>query len=250
MNDITQDLTDKGHEVTNIWNVKKRVTEKPLPIHFIDIKPASNNKEIYNITTLLNTIVQFEAPHSKREIPQCMRCQQFGHTKNYCRNNPRCVKCAAQHITSECPRKAKDDNVQCVNCHEKHPANYRGCMVHKEIQQKNYPRLSERLTETRPTPTEAIYAQTARGHTEPPQTKVPQLHTTNTTHPTLTKVTYAQMTRGHIEQPQTNIPQPHKTKMTNPANELAELKQTMKNILDQMGTRINLITAHFSKNNK
>ena len=108
----------------------------------------------------------------------------------------------------------------------------------------------ECLTETRPTLTDVTYAQTARGHTEPPQTKVPQLHTTNTTHPTLTKVTYAQMTRGHIEQPQTNIPQPHKTKMTNPANELAELKQTMKNLLDQMGTRINLITAHFSKNNK
>ena len=82
LNDITQDLTDKGHEVTNIWNVKQRATKKLLPIHFIGIKPASNNKEIYNITTLLNTIVQFEAPHAKREIPQCMRCQHFGHTKN------------------------------------------------------------------------------------------------------------------------------------------------------------------------
>jgi hypothetical protein len=123
LNDIKQDLKDKGHEVMNIWNVKQRITKKPLPIHFVDIKPCSNNKEIYNITTLLNTIVQFEAPHAKREIPQCMRCQQFGHTKNYCRKNPRCVKCAAQHLTSDCPRTTKDDNVKCVNCHEKHPAN-------------------------------------------------------------------------------------------------------------------------------
>jgi hypothetical protein len=119
LNDIKQDLKDKGHEVINIWNVKQRVTKKPLPIHFIDIKPSGNNKEIYNINTLLNTIVQFEAPHAKREIPQCMRCQQFEHTQNDCRKNQRCVKCAAQHLTSECPRKTKDDNVQCVNCHEK-----------------------------------------------------------------------------------------------------------------------------------
>jgi hypothetical protein len=75
LNDIKQDLKDKGHEVMNISNVKQRVTKKSLPIHFVDIKPSDNNKEIYNITTLLNTIVQFKAHHAKREIPQCMRCQ-------------------------------------------------------------------------------------------------------------------------------------------------------------------------------
>ena len=144
LNDIKKELNVKGHEVTNIWNVKQRAIKKPLPIHFIDIKPSGNNKDIYNITTLLHTIVHFEAPHTKREIPQCMRCQQFGHTKNYCRNNPRCVKCAAQHLTSECPRKTKDDNVLCVNCHEKHPANYRGCIIHKQLQQKMYPALRNR----------------------------------------------------------------------------------------------------------
>ena len=81
LNDIKKELNVKGHEETNIWNVKKRATKKPLPIHFIDLKPSGNNKDIYNITTLMRTIVQFEAPHNKREIPQCMRCQQFGHTK-------------------------------------------------------------------------------------------------------------------------------------------------------------------------
>jgi PAX-interacting protein 1 len=133
LNDIKQSLTDKGHVVTNIWNVKQRVTNKPLPKHFIDIKPH-NNKEIYKINTLLNTIVQLEAPHAKREIPQCMRCQKFGHTKTYCRNKPRCVKFVAEHLTKECPRKVRDDNVKCVNCNEKYPANYRGRMANKKIQ--------------------------------------------------------------------------------------------------------------------
>jgi hypothetical protein len=35
-------------------------------MHFIDIKPNGNNKEIYKINTLSNTVVQFEAPHAER----------------------------------------------------------------------------------------------------------------------------------------------------------------------------------------
>jgi len=73
LSDIKQSLTDKEH-VTNIWNVKQRVTNKPLPMNFIDAKPHDNKKEIYKIHTLLNTTVLFEAPHAKCEIPQWMRC--------------------------------------------------------------------------------------------------------------------------------------------------------------------------------
>jgi len=216
LNNIKQELQDKGHEVMNIWNVKQRVIKKPLHIHFVVIKPSGNNKEICNITTLLNTIVQFEAPHAKREIPQCIRCQQFGHTKNYCKKNPRSVKCAAQHLTSECSRKTKNDNVKCVNCHENHPDKYRGSMIHKQMQQKTYPRQRERLIETKPFPTGVTYAHVAQGQTVPSQTSVSQPHTTNTEHP---------------------------------ANDLTELKQMMKNLLDQMGTLFNLITALVNKKN-
>jgi PAX-interacting protein 1 len=96
-------------------------------MHFIDIKPRDNNKEIYKINTLLNTIVQFEAAHAKREIPQCTYAlPKIWTHKNYCTNNPRCVKCTEEHLTNECPRKVRDENVTCVNCNEKHPVNYRG----------------------------------------------------------------------------------------------------------------------------
>jgi len=61
-------------------------------MHFIDIKPHNNNKEIYKINTLLNTIVQFEVAHAKREIPQRMRCQKFGHTKKLLQKQPKMRK--------------------------------------------------------------------------------------------------------------------------------------------------------------
>jgi len=108
VNNIKQDLKDKGHEVMNIWNVKQRVTKKLLPIHFVDNKPFGNNKDIYNITTLLNPIVQFKAPHAKREILQCMRCQQFGHTQNYCRKKPKMRKvCKLLKLKSTLKKQSK-----------------------------------------------------------------------------------------------------------------------------------------------
>jgi hypothetical protein len=79
--DIKRAIMEKGHEVTNIWKAKQRSTNRPLPLHFTDIKPHPTNKQIYQITTLLHTMVTVEAPHVKRAIPQCTRCQKYGHTK-------------------------------------------------------------------------------------------------------------------------------------------------------------------------
>nr|XP_022914621.1 alpha-tocopherol transfer protein-like [Onthophagus taurus] len=45
----------------------------------------------------------------------------------------RCVKCAGEHWTNKCT-KAKEIPAKCFNCGENHPANYRGCIVIKELQ--------------------------------------------------------------------------------------------------------------------
>jgi hypothetical protein len=221
VNDIKQALKDEGHEVTNIWNVKQRNTNKPLPIHFVDIKPHTTNKDIYKITTLLNTIVKVETPHTKRNIPQCMRCQKYGHTKNYCRNTPRCVKCA-QHLTSECPRKTTDENVRCANCNEPHPANYRGCIIHKQLQQKMYPTLRARQIPLHP-------------------------NSTDQTRPTPNGFTYAQVTQGQHNRPQPNAETTPTVNTEQPSNDLGELKNMMKNLIHQMNTLLNLISALVSK---
>ena len=79
--EIKRSVKNKGHEVSSIWNINQRNTNKPLPMFFVDLKPQDKNKDIYNIKLLLNTCVQFEAPHARREIPQYMKCQRYGHTK-------------------------------------------------------------------------------------------------------------------------------------------------------------------------
>lgn len=214
--DIKISLQEKGHEVTNIWNIKQRITNKPLSMFFVDLKQSNNNKEIYKIKQLLNAVVSFEAPRSNREIPQCTRCQKYGHTKNFCHKNPRCVKCTANHHTRDCPRKTKDDEVKCVNCNESHPANYRGCIVHKQLQEKMYPKLSQKGNQPK---------NISQYNVQP-------------------NITYAQRLRQNM--PQVNYLTNHNATIQQ-SNDMTELKAMMKELINQMGTMMNLISILVNK---
>ena len=91
---ISEELAKIGHQIRSINNINKYDTKQPLPLFLVELEPRNNNKDIYDITKLLNTIVKVEPPRHKKDIPQCIRCQQYGHTKNYCSRTPVCVKCA------------------------------------------------------------------------------------------------------------------------------------------------------------
>ena len=85
-----------------------------------------------------------EPPRHKKEIPQCIKCQQYGHTKNYCNRTPACVKCAKNHLTIHCPSTGKIEEVKCYNCNGKHLASYKGCKARKQLQRKLFPPLRSR----------------------------------------------------------------------------------------------------------
>ena len=133
----------------------------------------------------------------------------------------RCVKCAEHHLTSDCPRKTQDGNVTCVNCNQPHPANYRGCELHKQLQQKIYPKLRERDI---PTP--------------PPRTPPQPLDLSKTEIHTL---------RQFRDNP---APPPLPTQIPQPGNDLTGHTQMKKNLMDQMSTLISLISALVTKENK
>lgn len=144
--EIKNALMERGHFVTNIWNIKQRNTKKPLPIFIIELKPDTNNKEVYNIKTLLHCRMYFEPPRPAREIPQCSNCQQYGHTKKYCRRKPKCIKCAGDHLSALCSRKGKLEDVKCVLCEGNHPANYKGCHIYRQLQKIKFPPPREKRT--------------------------------------------------------------------------------------------------------
>lgn len=140
--DIKADLISKGHLVRYITNVKSKFTKNPLPMFYVDIDPSPNNKQVYDIKKINHCIVQIEAPRSTDDIVQCHRCQQFGHTKTYCRKPFVCVKCGLGHATPEC-QKLIETPPRCVNCLKHHTASYRGCEVYQTL-------LRKRLAERRP----------------------------------------------------------------------------------------------------
>lgn len=102
----------------------------------IFIIKASNElpiNTILGIKFLLNQKVYWQRFHSK-DVAQCKKCQQFLHVAHNCDRKYRCVKCDEDHQPGECSRIDRTQgNPTCVNCKGQHPANYKGCPVHKEM---------------------------------------------------------------------------------------------------------------------
>lgn len=131
--DISSELQLQGYQIRSVVNVISR-NKVSLPLHFVDLEPDANNDSIFELKALLHTAIRVEEPRKKRLIVQCTRCQQYGHTRSYCNHQIRCVKCGGQHEPTACNKKP-EDQPRCANCCKNHPANYRGCEVHKQLQQ-------------------------------------------------------------------------------------------------------------------
>lgn len=148
---IKQELANYGYEATNVSNVISRF-KTPLPMFFVDVSKATFNEKIFDIDSLYYTRVKIEEPRKKRMIPQCVRCQQYGHTKTYCNHPPKCVRCGLGHESKTCT-KTRETAATCANCDGAHPANYRGCETLKELRKnrnRNY--MLQRTPKVQPPP--------------------------------------------------------------------------------------------------
>ncbi|KAH0949437.1 hypothetical protein HN011_000106, partial [Eciton burchellii] len=63
LKELKQDINCKGYTVANIWNVWRRITKEFLPILFVELKAAANNKDLYKINFLLQCQLKFEQSH-------------------------------------------------------------------------------------------------------------------------------------------------------------------------------------------
>jgi len=213
-----------GHTVVNVFNVKQTRTNVPLSLFFVDLKPSDNNKDIYKIETLNYTKVTFEPPRPKRAIPQCSKCQRYGHTQAYCYHNPRCVKCAGGHLTNQCHRKERSEQVKCALCDGNHPANYKGCTIYKDLQKRTFPPL--RINQTR------TYQQV-----------LPQSHNSQ-------RSSYAAVLTSHQIQPvppPTHPQTPLHVNLQPTTSAIQEMQVILKGIMEQMSTMLNLLTALITK---
>lgn len=211
ISDIKADLLLLGHQVRSVRNVISRVTKNPLPMFFVDLDPNPNNNEIYKLRSFNNAIIQVEPPKHFDEIVQCHRCQEYGHTKSYCKKSFRCVKCGLGHATTECP-KSRDALPKCVHCLESHTANYRGCRVYQNI-------ISKRTKgENRRSNAQAVYNAADNN---------------NYQHQNSFNMSYSEAVRG-VEPNQTNILQ----KIESMLNKQIELINTLVNMMSMMMNKL------------
>ncbi|KAL4148883.1 hypothetical protein QTP88_003028 [Uroleucon formosanum] len=135
VDEIAAAIEEIGHSVKTVANIKRYQTKSPLPMFFVDLNPHESDNNIFSITALLHTKVKIEESHKKREITQCLNCQSYGHTRTYCAYPPKCVKCGDSHPTSSCI-KPPELPAKCALCSGPHPANYKGCLIFKQLRQK------------------------------------------------------------------------------------------------------------------
>jgi len=108
----------------------------------VDLEPTEQSNDIYNLKSLLHTLIKVEEPYKHKSISQCSNCQEYGHTKSYCGYPTRCVCCGAQHTTSDCPTFC-DAPPKCALCSGDHPSNYKGCLIY--IQRRKKPKLNNQV---------------------------------------------------------------------------------------------------------
>jgi hypothetical protein len=70
-----------GHTVMNIWNIEQYRTKLPFSMFIVELKPAQNNKDIFNVEYIQQCKIKFELPRHKRDIAQCANCQRYGTPK-------------------------------------------------------------------------------------------------------------------------------------------------------------------------
>ncbi|CAH0384756.1 unnamed protein product [Bemisia tabaci] len=132
-------------EVESIFRLKSFKTGNFIPLVQVNFSPITDkNKktEIFKIKSIDQLIVKLEPVRPKKTLSQCKKCMCFGHTHRYCAKDPRCLKCAGPHDTSECT-KSIEVPPTCALCGEHHTANWRGCKVYREIRKRKFEDLRE-----------------------------------------------------------------------------------------------------------
>lgn len=128
--DVWDEFVKLGHS-SKISSVSLLKGENLLKFNFfiLRILPGVPTGDFKNIKYFLNSRIKIENFKRTKEL-QCFRCQELGHVQSNCDVDPKCVKCAQKHLSSECPipKNASSEVLKCAFCLQNgHPASFFGC---------------------------------------------------------------------------------------------------------------------------
>jgi len=64
-------------------------------------------------------------------------------TKSFCFRRARCIKYAGDYSTINCPQ--EEIQVKCVLCEDNYPANYKDCIIYKDLQRNFFSTLGRKV---------------------------------------------------------------------------------------------------------
>ena len=124
-------LLDQNLPVQHVYKMRTR----GQPLFMIITNNEITLKIISNIKTLDHVVIKWENVINKKQHIQCRRCQMWSHALSNCNNDPRCLKCAADHMTNMCPHE-NETPPKCANCDGNHLANNTDCPTYQEMIKK------------------------------------------------------------------------------------------------------------------
>ena len=126
--DIVKEFATQGVESVSRFILKKEGKEIKTNTYFITFSTSVPPEKLR---------IGYYFVEVKRYIPnplRCYQCQEFGHSKKFCKKHAKCWKCGREgHDGSECD----SDTLCCVNCKGDHYSSSKSCPVwilEKEIQ--------------------------------------------------------------------------------------------------------------------
>jgi len=61
------------------------------PVSVVTFQPGTDTCEVLQIKTVCHSIIWWEKYKNIKPVCQCLNCQSFGHTFNFCGKPPKCV---------------------------------------------------------------------------------------------------------------------------------------------------------------
>ena len=124
LQEVIQDLEIQGFHPEQLQYMKHPIHKHEMPL--IMVKLPREEKEIFNVSGIIDIKVKVESLRKSSQITQCFRCQKFGHGSSRCTATPKCYKCGEDHFSENC---ASEGPFKCANCGDAHKSCWRGCKL-------------------------------------------------------------------------------------------------------------------------
>jgi len=121
---IKHKLFDLGHNARNLINAQHRNTKEPLNLFFVGLETSENKKEICKHKSVPRV--------KKKNIINCMRCQQYGYSESFCNKPFFSDKCDGIHNRQYC-KKSEETSAKCALRRGNHLTNYKSCEYYHNL---------------------------------------------------------------------------------------------------------------------